>query len=239
MFKVNETKYSNYFWKNGIPVGFTSVPFTFSGISYKIVSDPYHKRISIEKYEASTFLSVVYDSMLLNFRHLKNPEQAAWQKSTNSLGQCFIRDQDDRLLFIETYQFEKDLCIGCQTHSPHGLFLSEHRIYYKILNHSLDGVVLYDSNSHPVMYKLYTFDATTRQFTTLTQQEWNMEGLLSEEKALSKEIELLRRSLYLHQPYKGGSDNESISHPQKGLSTVAVGNSESDGYRDSTSVFNT
>lgn len=111
----------------------------------------------------------------MNFRHLKTPEQTAWQKTGDRPDSSLIRDQDDRLLFIETYQFKEDLCTECRVHSPHGIPLSLHKMYYKIFQDSFNGVVLYDMNQHPVMFKLYEFDEGAKQFTTLVKEEWDME----------------------------------------------------------------
>jgi len=42
--------------------------------------DPYRKRISLEKHKEGHFDSVIYDSALLNFRHLTVEEQTAWHE---------------------------------------------------------------------------------------------------------------------------------------------------------------
>jgi hypothetical protein len=166
--------FKNYVWKNGIPFGIQPLNHDLNGESYKIISDPYRKRISIEKYRDSAFEGIVYDSALVNFRHLRNPEHAAWQKS-HEKGLHFIRDQDDRILFIEAYQFTNHLCRECHVHSPHGIALSCQKMFYKNMNDIFDGVVLYDINNHIVMFKLYEFDEKSKQFTTLIKEEWDME----------------------------------------------------------------
>jgi hypothetical protein len=98
--------YEDYVWKNGLPYGVR--PFQENqnnGFSFKIASDPYKKRVSIEKYNKGKFLDVVYDSALFDFRHLKLGEQFAWQKiaisETENEATCHIRNQDDRLILIE------------------------------------------------------------------------------------------------------------------------------------------
>jgi hypothetical protein len=166
--------FKDYIWKNGIPLGLQSTPPSAEGGSYKIVSDPYRKRISIEKYLNGAFSNIVYDSALLNFRHLKNPEQTAWQKSLETPSRCLIRNEDDRLLFIETYQFKDHLCIECQVQSPHGLDLSLHKMHYILFGDSFNGVILYDINHHPVMFKHYEFDEHNKQFTKLLKEVWDM-----------------------------------------------------------------
>src|SRR5438105_2699280 len=73
-------------------------------VSYKIIADPYYKRISIEKYIQGSFNSLLYDSAIFDFRHLKPAEQNAWQKTTVNDEEakviCHIRNQDDRLILI-------------------------------------------------------------------------------------------------------------------------------------------
>lgn len=167
--------FRDYVWKNGIPYGLQPITQEADEMAYKIISDPYRKRISIEKYIHHAFASVVYDSALLNFRQLKNPEQTAWQKTYDTPLRTFIRNEDDRLLFIETYQFKDHLCTECHVHSPHGLFLSLHKMHYKHFGDSFNGVILYDTNQHPVMIKHYEFDKPLKQFTKLIKEEWEIE----------------------------------------------------------------
>lgn len=167
--------FKDYVWKNGIPIGLQSIQPSMQEVCYKIVADPYRRRISIEKYSDANFLSIVYDSALLNFRHLRNPEQTAWQKSFDIQARCLIRNEDNRLLFIEAYKFKDHLCTECQVYSPHGIALSLHKMYYVLFGNSFNGVVLYDVNEHPVMFKSYEFDETTKQFVKLLKEEWDME----------------------------------------------------------------
>lgn len=172
--------YRNYVWKNGLPYGILAFDgeVDFSGISYKIASDPYHKRISIEKYSEGLFDSIIYDSALFDFRHLKVGEQLAWQKTsiseTESTAICHIRNQDDRLILIEKYQFERGLCRECQAFSPIGALLSVQKITYQHFNDPFNGVTLYDSNHHPVMAKHYEFDETTKEFSQLLKENWDL-----------------------------------------------------------------
>ena len=172
--------YKNYFWKDGLPQGVTVVEEITHHDTFKIIADPYHKRVSIEKYIRGAFASVIYDSILLDFRHLKKPDQTAWQKlpveETKEMIVCLIRDQDDRILFTETHLFVDDFCRECRVSAPHGVLLSIHKMFYKSLGDSFDGVVLFDINEHPVMVKQYTFDPLTRQFTDLLSEEWQMEN---------------------------------------------------------------
>ena len=170
--------YKDYVWKNGMPYGIQ--PYIEEtdkkGISYKISSDPYHKRVSIEKYLEGEFFSIIYDSALFDFRHLKQGEQLAWQKTqiheSENTAVCHIRNQDDRLILIEKYRFENELCRECQAFTSLGTLLSIQKIYYKILNDLFDGVMLFDSQDHKVMSKHYEFDETTREFSHLIKEDW-------------------------------------------------------------------
>ncbi|MBA3958590.1 MAG: hypothetical protein H0X51_09410 [Parachlamydiaceae bacterium] len=172
---MDDTKhFQTYQWKNGSPFG--THPSKQEGNTFKIVSDPYYKRISIEAYFDGVFQEIIYDSALLDFRHLKTPQQYAWQKTvveesaTSSV--CLIRNQDDRVLFQETYIFEHGLCRSCKVHSPQGILLSTHQMFYKKLDDEANGVVLFDSRNTPVMYKLYEHDPDSGEFTELLKEEW-------------------------------------------------------------------
>jgi hypothetical protein len=173
------THYGHYAWKEGIPIGLGSVDPSSTHESYKVIADPYRKRISLEKYHYQQFDKVVYDSALINFKDFKRSETLAWQKTMEKddkgISRGFIRNQEDRLIFIETYRFQEDLCRECRVHSPHSFLLSIHEMYYSHLGDFFDGVILYDSNHHPVMFKRYVFDAESRQFTDLIEEQWDME----------------------------------------------------------------
>lgn len=178
--------YRDYVWKNGLPYGIlkctpkdtleavTSV--LKSVVTYKIASDPYHKRVSIEKYLEGKFSSVIYDSAMFDFRHLKQGEQLAWQKTpiheTETTAVCHIRNQDDRLILIEEYLFDKGLCRECRAFSSIGTLLSVQKIKYKVFNDPFNGVFLFDSNDRPVMSKHYEFDEETREFSVLINENW-------------------------------------------------------------------
>lgn len=170
--------YKNYIWKNGLPYGISacSGDALEKGMSFKIPSDPYHKRVSVEKYINGVFSSLIYDSALFDFRSLKQGEQLAWQKltvnETENTAQCHIRNQDDRLILIEKYQFEKELCRECRAFAPIGVLLSTQKMFYKALNDPFNGVTLFDSNGHAVMSKHYEFDETTKEFTQLLKEDW-------------------------------------------------------------------
>lgn len=171
--------FRDYYWRGGKPYGIDVVNPLETSPSYKIIVDPYFKRFSVEKYCDNRFDKVVYDSLLLDFRHLTLINQTAWQREIIEEKEdqtvCLLRNQDDRAILLETLTFEKDQCRSCRMSSVHGLPLSEHRMYYNRLQDPFDGVVLYDLEGRPVMMKLYEVDPLTGEFTTLLKEEWDMQ----------------------------------------------------------------
>lgn len=169
--------YHDYFWKMGKPIGKINVDPFQSPLSYKIVPDPYHRRYSIEKYSFGRFDKTVYDSYLLDFRHLKSIDQMAWQKE--NLGDTegnLLRNQDDRVVLKETYFFEQNLCRSCKIFSIHGIFIATSRMYYEILQDPFNGVIFFDLENRPVMKKIYQVDEDSGTFTELLSEEWNMQN---------------------------------------------------------------
>lgn len=168
--------YQDYYWRNGKPVGRNLVDSQDAPQAYKIVIDPYFKRISIEKYLKGRFDKVVYDSQFLDFRKLKPAEQTAWSRellhedSTKTVH--LMRDHYDRLILIETSLFEGNQCRECRISSIHGVLVSIHRMYYKALGDTFNGVILYDLEEKPVMSKEYEVDPVTGEFTNLIREEW-------------------------------------------------------------------
>lgn len=169
--------YQDYFWKMGKPYGQHPTDQRAS-VSYKIITDPYHKRYSIEKYQQGLFKKIIYDSILLDFRHLNPIDQVAWQKELMKEEEQFamylLRNQDDRAILIERQSFEKNWCRSCFIYSAQGILISKHRMYYQAFGDAFNGVILFDSEDHPVMTKTYQIDLETGEFTTLLSEEWNM-----------------------------------------------------------------
>lgn len=170
--------YSDYVWKNGKPYGIKPVDLPEKGMAYKVIADPYYKRISVEKYLDENFVCIVYDSALFDFRSLKPAEQIAWQKNVlperNEKAKCAIRNQDDRLILIEEYEFENIFCRECRSTTPHGILVAVQKMFYCSLKDPFDGVVLYDVNAHPVIFKRYNIDPLTKDFAELLEEEWDM-----------------------------------------------------------------
>lgn len=174
--------FKGYRWKNGIPLGkgvieTNQIP---NETSYKIAMDPYRRRITLEKYEKGQFCKIIYDSILLNFRHLNPTEQMAWEKTiveeTPEKIVSIIRNQDDQVLYFETCHFQEGFCRVCNISSSHGIFLSSHRLYYKTLNDPFNGVVLFDSDNYPVMLKIYERDEGSGNFTKIIEESWDVEN---------------------------------------------------------------
>jgi hypothetical protein len=174
--------FEEYYWKNGIPQGRKKLSDDQTALSrsYKIVSDPYGKRISLERYDQGRFHSTLYDSILLDFRKLKPVEQQRWEKSVlqESADQSVevIRNEDDRAIYIETCIFLEGRCRECRLSSVQGILLSFHRLYYMDLGDPFNGAVLYDIQENPVMKKIYAVDPNYLHFTDLLEENWNMEN---------------------------------------------------------------
>ncbi len=139
--------------------------------------DPYRKRIAIERYILGKFKDIIYDSAFLDFRHLKPAEHTAWQKCILSEDEdsmvAAIYNQDDRLILMEKYMFENKLCRSCIATSAHGIPLSLQKMYYKVLGDTVNGVVLWDINNHPVMFKTYATDEIAGEFTEILEELWD------------------------------------------------------------------
>ena len=165
--------YNDYYWKNGKPYGrnLTSSP---SEITYRVVVDPYYTRYSVEEYKGSRFHRLIYDSALFDFRHLRRPEHATWQKETLNERTSFIRNHDDRVILKEVYEFEENLCRTCHLFSPHDIPLSTHHLFYHALGDPFNGVILYDINHKPILKKTYACHSTTHDFTELLSESWEV-----------------------------------------------------------------
>lgn len=171
--------YRDYIWQKGVPVGrgtLTNTDLSTVPMAYKIIVDPYRKRFSIERYQNTLFDRLVYDSLLLDFRHLKPADQQGWQRETLSQADkeavCLIRNQEERLLYREHHTFEGVLCRECRITSLQGVLLSTHRMYYTTLGDAFDGTLLYDSNDHLVLAKRYTC-SPSGEFLELLEERWD------------------------------------------------------------------
>lgn len=193
--------YRNYGWIKGVPKGLDCLEScgTLSPTTgYRIVTDPYHKRYSVERYDNGRFSAVVYDSMLLDFRHIKPAQQQGWTQETASANEdavtCIIRNPDDRIIYLETHLFEGNVCRECQILSPQGLLLATNRMYYKQYGDLTDGVVLYDRQEKPVMYKTYV-TGEDGQFTDLVEERWDLVDLCTFHRSFPQRKETAQRDV--------------------------------------------
>lgn len=165
----------DYFWENGKPVGRQKVSSAAS-LSFRILTDPYRKRFSLERYFLGRFDSMIYDSNLFDFRDLKKGENSAWQRDcieeTASLSRSIIRNIEERIILIEEAHFENDICRECKLFSPHGIWIATQNILYRSLDDPFDGVMLVDTLSHPILTKIYLKDSSSGEFTTLLEEKW-------------------------------------------------------------------
>jgi len=153
--------YRDYRWKEGKPVGLGKISREAS-LCYRIVSDPYHKWLSIEMYREGQFASLLYDSRLLDFRTLKPAAQVAWRKEPIDHRESWIYNEDDRLILREKYAES-----ACKIYTPHGVYLCHYALFKEEAR-----VILYDSHSHPVMVQQYrTYDRG--EFLDLKNEEWS------------------------------------------------------------------
>lgn len=150
-----------------MPIGLEPIDAT-SPVSYKIIKDPYKKRISLERYHNGSFEKVIYDSALFDFRKLLAPEQKVWQQS----GAGLIRDEDDRVILQEQYTFENSLCRIVTLHSPHGVVFACQKMYYTKLGDPFDGAILYDPEETPIFWKKYALEEQTNEWSHVTDQGW-------------------------------------------------------------------
>lgn len=160
--------FEDYYWKDGKPVGIkktsSDAPTTF-----RIITDPYKKRFSIEKYALGKCHEVIYDSNLFDFRHLKSGADAAWQRECIEEKEdsilSYIRNMDERIILKEEAFFSGTVCHSCKIYSPHGVLIALQRMLK-------DRVILQDILEHPVLIKHYELDASG-EFTTLLNEVWD------------------------------------------------------------------
>ncbi len=162
---------SDYYWKDGMPQAIAE------GDTYRIVSDPYKKWITIEKYRGQHLVEIVYDSHLLDFRSLKPLMQIGWRKEmiidTRNLVKQWIFNEDDRAILIEEMLYEKGYCRKCRILYPCGRLLSEHHLHYKALHDKFNGMILNDANAHPVMMRVYK-EFQHGEWVELQQESWQL-----------------------------------------------------------------
>ncbi|MFT4552099.1 MAG: hypothetical protein ACI9S8_000721 [Chlamydiales bacterium] len=172
--------YKDYYWKQGRPYGSCAIT---GGVekgcsqAFRIVSDPYHRRITVEAYEEGLFSTVLYDSAMLDFRELQARKQIAWKKEVVSedaeRSVALIRNEDDRVVLKEIYTFDGQRCMECLAYSPQDLLISRQKMLYTRFGDSTDGVILYDAGGRPVMSKTYDLD-DEGEFKDLLGENWEI-----------------------------------------------------------------
>lgn len=166
--------FKDYYWKDGKPYGLEKTEVII-GRLFKIVSDPYYKRISIESYQDGFFEKVIYDSLFLDFRKLKPMNQIAWERETlyqNATSmKCLLRDECHRAILIENYVIQEGVTLKCEIRSVHGIEIGTQSLYYTARNDPFNGVILFDNLLKPVMKKSYEVE-DSYEFTELIQEEW-------------------------------------------------------------------
>lgn len=177
MLEMNETPhYQDYFWAKGKPVGLRQVPKN-SPASFRVLSDPYGKRFTIESYTQGKFQEVVYDSNLFDFRLLKKEEDNAWQREileeTPDFVRSLIRNMEERIILIEEAFFEGNVCRFCSFSSPHGIKMAKQNILLQSLGDPFNGVMLIDLLKHPILIKEYEVDEKEGEFTRLIKEKWD------------------------------------------------------------------
>lgn len=166
--------YHDYEWKRGRPSG-VGKEFDTLEMGYKVVADPYYKRISVEKYEEGKFREVIYDSALFDFRHLR-AEDASWQREVINENGPFItslvRNMEDRIIFIEIAEFQEDKCLECKILSPHLVPIGKQLIFDTARGDSWNGVLLMDVLGKTILQKRYEKDPVTGDFSNLLEEVW-------------------------------------------------------------------
>lgn len=173
--------YRDYFWKKGVPVGHYPVDQS-APESFRVITDPYRKRISLERYLNGTFQEIVYDSNLFDFRLLKKEEES-WQREiteeTGSYIRACIRSNEERVILIEEAHFEGSLCRFCKFISPHGVLIATQKIHYKPLGDSFDGVILTDKLNRSILIKEYAQGIEPGEFGALLREIWEHAPMIS------------------------------------------------------------
>lgn len=171
---MSEPLFLNYRWDHGTPKGLKKISEPTCGPYYTVVGDPYRKRFSIEKFVNKKFDSIVYDSALFDFRHLKPEHQATWEKialeESKEEASYLIRDHYGRAIVVEKYTFKEDRCIQCHAYYPDGPLLSQQKMFYQELGDPFNGVILYDRERRSIVRKEYLVE--NGQFTELLHEDW-------------------------------------------------------------------
>jgi hypothetical protein len=164
--------YKDYYWKNGKPQG-QNLADPEASTAFRVFVDPYFKRYTVEELFEGHFHRLIYDSALFDFRHLKRPENDKWRREPLSENEWLLRDEIDRPILKEIYTFEKDLCRQTQILTPQDHPVALQKITYTHLGDPFNGVTLFDLAGKAVLRKTYTWEPSSRTFTTLLEECWS------------------------------------------------------------------
>lgn len=164
--------FKDYYWKNLKPVGIT--PSNKEVATYKIVEDPYKRWQTIEKYEDGIFISLVYDSQLLDARHFDERELPSWEKilwkeDSFAIYYLYIR-RDEKLACYE--KFLKDTPGICEIFSPSGTLCFTQKTYYKSDGAPFDGISLEDSMGKKVFERAFSLKGDLFEETLYSKKDF-------------------------------------------------------------------
>lgn len=164
--------YKDYYWKNGKPYGKDPID-PASESSFRVVVDPYYKRFSLEHYTKGKFNKLLYDSALFDFRALRKPELAIWHREAIDEENSLIRNEEDRVILVESYLFDGDFCRSCLIVTPYAIPVAYQRMYYEHLGDGFNGVRLFDAENMLVMEKIYKMHENGHEFGELISESWD------------------------------------------------------------------
>lgn len=175
-----EHYFCDYCWRKGRPYGKKQTERSAS-VAYKIVTDPYHRRYSIERYVSGRFESVVYDSILLDFRRLNESWYDAWERELVESSErhvvTILKDEEGRARIRETSHYRGGVPVQCDLESIHGVLVAVQKIYRTSFDDPWNGVILLDREGRPVMQKLYDI-VDVGEFGALREEHWEGERIV-------------------------------------------------------------
>lgn len=190
--------YKDYYWDRGYPMG-KEKQKEKEGRGYRILSDPYHKRLSIERYEGGKYHSTLYDSHLFDFRHLNPQSQVAWHREVLEESEehllCAVRNIDDRVIYLEESDYKQGRCLESRIYSPHRVLVGTQKVFYQDRGERWNGVLLRDGGGKVVMWKLYEV-GEDGEFAHLIKESW---------KVVSEEESELASLMAPSKGFEGGS----------------------------------
>lgn len=169
--------FRDYSWDKGRPIGRIRCAAKETPISYKIVHDPYYKRICIERYAWGLFQESIYDSCLLDFRSFRQgKEPVAWERQliqeTDKELRFLVKDEEDRVRFLENHTLESGRTVKGEIFSMHGLFLCSHHLFWRDKGDAWNGLQIWDREGRLVLTKNYTLTPNTGDFADLIAEKW-------------------------------------------------------------------